>query len=198
MTNFILKTGKMQKETEQQYFAWLLYCKARSIEDMISAWELIRTGRWQSDLPDGWRGDIKRLGELPAKRNVEVWSSRYRWVERKELKLQQEIEELYKRAQKYQINKKHKIVIIFGRIMDDFLKRVESGKLNIENMTISDFKKIWEMARTELGETLGKHEILLNEEEQRPPTSEEKEFGKAIDEAVKQFYGLRGKAKTKK
>lgn len=186
----------MQEETEQQYFAWLLYCKSRSIEDMMSVWELICAGRWQGDLSDGWRGDILRLGKLPAKRNVEVWSSRYRWVERKDLKLQQEIEELYKRALKYQVSKKHKIVIIFGRIMDEFLKRIEGGKLSVENMTMSDFKKIWEMARTELGETLGKHEVAINEHEQKPLEPDEDELGKYIDKTIENFY--EGKHKFRK
>lgn len=183
-----LKTAKIQGETEQQYWAWFLYCNTKSIDDMMRIWELIRTGKWQGDAPEELRQTIKFVGQLPTLRQVERWSVIYRWVERKELKIQEDAEELRKRTKKVEVQKKEKIVVSFGRILDDFFKKAESRKLNFDNFTISDFKKLWEMARTELGETIGKHELDIREEDQKPPTEEEMSGIEDISQAFKTFY----------
>ena len=64
-----------------------------------------------------------------------------------------------------------------------------------EGSTVDEIKKLWEMFRTEMGESLGKHELSIKEEEQKPPTAEEEELGLAIDETIKDFYGRKGKTK---
>ena len=51
------------------------------------------------------------------------------------------------------------------------------------------------MFRTEMGESLGKHELSISEEDQKPPTAEEEELGSAIDETIKDFYERKGKRK---
>ncbi|MFA5197883.1 MAG: hypothetical protein WC437_05700, partial [Patescibacteria group bacterium] len=57
-------------------------------------------------------------------------------------------------------------------------------------ITVDDFKKAWEMFRTESGLSTGKTEVAhtINEEDQKPPTPEEQALGKEIDEAIKNFY----------
>ncbi len=193
-----LKTAKMKGETEQQYWAWFLYCNTKSIEDMMRVWELIRTGKWQGDVPEEMRQSIQSIGELPSQRQVETWSSKYRWVERKEVKLQEEIEELRKREKKVSIQKKEKIVIGFGRILDDFFKKAETRKLSFDNFTMSDFKKLWEMARTELGETIGKHELDIREDDQNPPSEDEMNEIADISREFKALYESRKGRRSRK
>lgn len=198
MTKPALTTSKMPGETEQQYTAWLLYCEYGSIEKLHRTWQESEGRPKATERRPEFDEIMGRLGKSPALTTIKEWSSKFRWVERKDLKLQGELEELHRRAGKVVAQKKQKIVIAFGRILDDLLKKIESKKFSTENMTMSDLKKLWEMARTELGETLGKHEVAINEDEQKPPTPEEREFGKAVDQAIKEFYGRRGKEKTKK
>jgi molecular chaperone GrpE (heat shock protein) len=193
-----LTTSKMPGETEQQYTAWLLYCEYGSIEKLHRTWQETEGRPKATERRPEFEEIMGRLGKSPALTTVKEWSAKFRWVERKDLKLQSELEELHRRAGRVVAQKKQKIVIAFGRILDDLLKKIESKKFSTENMTMSDLKKLWEMARTELGETLGKHEVAINEDEQKPPTPEEREFGKAVDQAIKEFYGRRGKEKTKK
>lgn len=193
-----LTTSKMPGETEQQYTAWLLYCEYGSIEKLHRTWQETEGRPKATERRPEFEEIMGRLGKSPALTTVKEWSVKFRWVERKDLKLQSELEELHRRAGRVVAQKKQKIVIAFGRILDDLLKKIESKKFSTENMTMSDLKKLWEMARTELGETLGKHEVAINEDEQKPPTPEEREFGKAVDQAIKEFYGRRGKEKTKK
>lgn len=198
MAKPVLTTSKMSGETEQQYTAWLLYCEYGSIEKLHRTWQETEGRPKATERRPEFEEIMGRLGKSPALTTVKEWSVKFRWVERKDLKLQSELEELHRRAGRVVAQKKQKIVIAFGRILDELLKKIESKKFSTENMTMSDLKKLWEMARTELGETLGKHEVAINEDEQKPPTPEEREFGKAVDQAIKEFYGRRGKEKTKK
>jgi len=55
------------------------------------------------------------------------------------------------------------------------------------------------MMRIEFGETTSKHELVngINEAEQKPPTPEEEELGKAIDQAIIEFYDRKRKENYK-
>ena len=64
-----------------------------------------------------------------------------------------------------------------------------------EGATTDEIKKLWEMFRTEMGESLGKHEFSINEDEQKPPTPEEMELGAAIDDTIEKFYDRKRTAK---
>ena len=50
------------------------------------------------------------------------------------------------------------------------------------------------MMRIEGGESISKQEIVqkINEDEQKPPTPEENELGRAIDQTIKDFYESQG------
>jgi hypothetical protein len=189
MSKPILTTSKMPKETEQQYTAWLLYCESGSLEKLHRMWEGLHQGFIDSSSEmAGLRG---RLGAPPTLRTIAEWSSKFRWVERKDLKLTEDLESLHKKAQEIKQKKVGVIAEIFWEKLQVLKKQMKKG----EGSTVDEIKKLWEMFRTEMGESLGKHELSIKEEEQKPPTAEEEELGLAIDETIKDFYGRKGKTK---
>ena len=187
----ILTTSKMPEETEQQYTAWLLYCEAGSVPRLIRLWEQVRYG--VGETTGIWGEKINKFGPLPTQRSVEKWSSKYRWVERMDLKLTEDVEALREKTKKIANNKMHRIAETFERVITKVLKRLREN----EEPSIDDLKKVWEMLRTELGETLGKHThaIGIDESTQTPPNEEEKALGRLLNNTAKQFYVQRGREK---
>lgn len=181
-----LTTCKMPKETEQQYTAWLLYCEAGSIRKTLNLWD--RVGQ---NLGESWVEFADRLGKKPSDTSIENWSKKFRWVERKDLKLTEDLVGLRKKAQEI----KEKKVFLIGEIFWEKLQALKKQMKNGEGATIDEIKKLWEMFRTEMGESLGKHELSINEDEQTPPTPEEEALGKEIDDTIKAFYERKGKSK---
>jgi hypothetical protein len=181
-----LTTSKMPKETEQQYTAWLLYCEIGSLRKTLDAWNRLGQNR-------GEIGAVfsERLGKRPVESTIESWSKKYRWVERKDIKLTEEIEGLRKKAQEIKQKKMGIIAEIFWDKLQALRKQIKKG----EGATTDEIKKLWEMFRTEMGESLGKHELSINEDEQKPPTPEEAELGREIDDTIKAFYERKGKSK---
>lgn len=182
MTKPVLTSSKMPGETEQQYTAWILYCEAGSIPKTIKAWEQLRRGI--GDASGVFGGKLKELGALPAERNIESWSSKFRWVERKDLKLSEDLEGLRKKAKDVKERKVYAIVDIFWDKVLAIKKQAKQG----EPATIDELKKLWEMVRTEFGESLGKHDFALREEDQKPPTPEEMSEIEDISQEFKTFY----------
>jgi hypothetical protein len=184
-----LTTSKMPGETEQQYTAWLLYCEVGSLKKTLSLWEKLG-----QNLGESWAEFAGRLGKKPSDTTLETWSKKYRWVERKDLKLEKKIEEMKQKLDKIKLQKRYKIVIAFGRILDMFIKKLESQHHSASDLSVSDLKKIWEMARTELGESIAKHEFVgIDESKQTPPNEEEKELGRRLNQTVKDFYTEEGR-----
>ena len=181
-----LTTCKMPKETEQQYTAWLLYCEAGSIRKTLNLWD--RVGQ---NLGESWVEFADRLGKKPSDTSIENWSKKFRWVERKDLKLTEDLVGLRKKAQEI----KEKKVFLIGEIFWEKLQALKKQMKNGEGATVDEIKKLWEMFRTEMGESLGKHELSINEDEQTPPTPEEEALGKEIDDTIKAFYERKGKSK---
>lgn len=186
MNKPILTTFKMPKETEQQYTAWLLYCEAGSILKTLKLWDKVG-----QNLGETWVEFADRLGKKPSDTTMESWSKKFRWVERKDLKLTEDLEGLRKKAQEI----KQKKVFIIGEVFWDKLQALKKQMKKGEGATVDEIKKLWEMFRTEMGESLGKHELSINENEQTPPTPEEEELGRAIDETIKDYYERKGKGK---
>ncbi len=185
----VLTTSKMPKETEQQYTAWLLYCESGSLEKLHRMWEGLHQGFIDSSSEmAGLRG---RLGAPPTLRTIAEWSSKFRWVQRKDLKLTEDLESLHKKAQEIKQKKVGVIAEIFWEKLQVLKKQIKKG----EGSTVDEIKKLWEMFRTEMGESLGKHELSINEDEQTPPTPEEEALGKEIDDTIKAFYERKGKSK---
>ena len=178
-----LTTSKMPGETEQQYTAWILYCDAGSLAKLHRSWEGLQRGF--SDPSSESEVLRERLGSAPTVRTLAQWSKKYRWVERRDMKLAQELEVMKEKVAKIKREKTYKIAEIFERALVLLLKKIRSGY----QPTIQESKQLWEMVRTELGESISKHEVVaINEAEQVPPTEEEKELGRAIDDAIIEHY----------
>ncbi len=186
MTKSTLTTSKMPKETEQQYTAWLLYCEVGSIGKLMRVWEGVG-----QNLDETWMIFSQKLGKMPSHTTIGNWSKQYLWVDRKDLKLIEDLEGIRKKTQEIKQRKVGVIAEIFWDKMQALRKQIKKG----EGATTDEIKKWWEMFRTEMGESLGKHELSINEDEQKPPTPEQEELGQAIDETIKAFYGRKGKAK---
>ena len=158
--------SKMKGETEKEYIAWLLYCEAGSIPRLMRVWEQLRENI--GEVSGIWGGKVRALGKLPSERNIEKWSSRYQWVERKELKLKEDLKIIQEKSEKIKREKLHKIADAFESISNKVLKRLREG----EEPTIAEWKQVWEMLRTELGESIGKHEVTdsgFDESQQKLP-----------------------------
>ena len=178
-----LTTSKMPGETEKQYVAWLLYCEAGSIPRMMRAWEYVRSGI--GDTTGILGNKVKAYTALPSRRNIEKWSSKYRWVERRELKLTEDLDVIREHSKNIKENKLHRVADAFEQITNKILRRLRQG----EEPTIAEWKQVWEMFRIELGENTGKHEFVgIDESQQTPPTEEEKELGRRIDQVIKDFH----------
>ena len=178
----------MPEETEQQYLAWLLYCEAGSLQKLLRMWEGMRQGF----------GEVSsefatRLGEAPVLRTLQNWSARYAWVRRTELKLEEDLISLRNETKRIAELKKYRIAEAFRRALDLRLKQLRKGEV----VTTDDVKKLWEMFRTELGLSTGKTEVAhtINEEDQKPPTPEEDELGREIDQVIKRHYDRQRKTK---
>lgn len=181
----ILTTSKIPGETEQQYAAWILYCEAGSIPKLMRAWDQLRHG--DGDATGIFGGKVKQLGPLPIERNIEKWCSQYRWVERKDLKLTEDVVGIRKKSQELTQKK----LGIIGELMWEKLQAIRRQMKKGEIATVDEAKKLWEMFRTEMGESLGKHELDINENEQQPPTSGEMAEFESISREFKEFYEQR-------
>lgn len=181
----VLITSKMPKEKERQYVAFLLYCETNSLTRLMQTWQGILRGSV---------GEVSgifkdKLGRLPSERTLERWSSQYRWVERADLKLSEDVEILKKKTSQIRQKRLHIISEVFWDKLQTLRKQMRSG----EPASVSELKALWEMMRIEGGESISKQEIVqkINEDEQKPPTPEESELGRAIDQTIKDFYEKR-------
>lgn len=185
-----LTTSKMPKETEQQYTAWLLYCEVGSLRKTLDAWDRLGQNRGEIGVLFA-----ERLGKRPAESTIETWSKKFRWVERKDLKLKEDLEGLRDKTKRIKAERVHRIAEYFEKAITFALKQMKENT----DVTTGDVKTIWEMFRTELGETLGKHThaVGIDENKQTPPDEEEKALGDALNTAIKQFYDKRGTGREK-
>lgn len=181
----VLITSKMPKEKERQYVAFLLYCETNSLTRLMQTWQGILRGSV---------GEVSgifkdKLGRLPSERTLERWSSQYRWVERADLKLSEDVEILKKKTSQIRQKRLHIISEVFWDKLQTLRKQMRSG----EPASVPELKALWEMMRIEGGESISKQEIVqkINEDEQKPPTPEESELGRAIDQTIKDFYEKR-------
>jgi hypothetical protein len=183
-TTIKLATTKLPGESEQQYVAWLLYCDSGSIDKLLHLWEGLHQGFTETS-PE-FIGLRSRLGDLVSRRTLASWSKKFQWVKRRDMKLAEDLTALREETQRIATTRKHKVAEAFKRSIDLKIKQLRKG----EAVSTSDVKALWEMLRTELGLSTGKTEIShkINEDDQVPPTPEEDELGKEIDQAIKNFY----------
>lgn len=188
-----LTTSKMPKETEQQYTAWLLYCEVGSIDKLLRHWQGVI---WKAtERRPEFEALGERLGKAPSRTTIAEWSKKYRWVERTDLKLKEDLEGLREKTKRIKTERVHRIAEYFEKAITLALKGMKENS----DVTTGDVKLIWEMFRTELGETLGKHThaVGIDESKQTPPDEEEKALGDALNTAIKQFYDKRGTGREK-
>lgn len=183
-----LTTSKMPKETEQQYIAWLLYCEAGSIPKLIKVWGQVR--HHVGGMTGIWGQRIEHLGRLPIERTLERWSSKYRWVERQELKLKQEMEEVNDRLSKIIQKRKYEIIILFGDALEKYGRQLRDPNRII---TVQELRTLWEMMRIELGEPVGNYQGNPNAMTEIEPTAPvtNDELDEMIEEAAITFYRRR-------
>lgn len=175
----------MPKETEQQYTAWLLYCEAGSLLKTLRLWD--KVGQSVGEMGVEFGG---RLGKKPSDTTIERWSKQYRWVERKDLKLAQDLEGLREKTKRVKAERVHRIAEYFDKAITVALKQIRDGT----EIKPGDIKVIWDMFRTEFGETLGKHThaVGIDESKQTPPNDKEKALGVLLNNTIKQFYEREG------
>ena len=180
-----LSTSKMQSETKQQYVAWLLYCEAGSLQKTLQEWE--RVGQLLGETGVDY---VPIIGDKPSDTTIETWSKKYQWVARTDLRLEEELAELKDKADRFRKKRKYLITDILIQKMTKLRKDVRT-----QDSSVLEVKYLWEMHRTEWGESTGKTEVKhsIDESEQAPPDPEENEVGREIDQVIKKHYGKRHK-----
>ncbi len=174
----------------QQYTAWQLYCLTGSFDRLLNAWEGLNWG-YTKTTPET-EGIKGRLGDVVTRKTIASWSKKFKWVKRTELKIAEDIEQIRKEAQRFDKERKYKIIKAFRKALETKLKKLESG----EEVTIFELKQLWEMTRTEMGLITDKSSLSITSE-QRLLTPEEEAEGKAIDELIKTFHEHKRKGVTK-
>lgn len=180
MQESILTTKKMQKETEQQYTAWTLYCEYGSIDKLHQAWQGLGWRTKADERRTEFEALIEKLGKPPVRTTIGEWAKKFRWVERRELKLAEDLEALREKTKKIIVYKKHKIAETFERIINKRLKQLREG----EAVTTLDLKQVWEMFQVELGKPTSRGELKLEQHSLNP---EEKIRGKKIYAALEKI-----------
>ena len=170
---------QMPGETQEQYSAFLAYCGMvqRSLRQVYKRWTEI--GREYEDLG-------VTLGKRPSFKTLGSWSNKYQWVKRVAIWDQEKKELMTLEFQRSEKQRAMKVSRLFEKIGTNLLLQVNRSR----PITVDDFKKAWEMFRTESGLSTGRTEVAhtINEEDQKPPTPEEQALGKEIDQAIKNFY----------
>ncbi|MBP9781032.1 hypothetical protein KBC89_00060 [Candidatus Woesebacteria bacterium] len=178
-----LTVEKMPEETEQQYSAWLLYCETGSFNRLLKAWNGL-TQRLPNSYPE-LEGLRNNLSQPVSRQSIKVWSKKYRWVERTELRLVEELAELKDKTDRFRLKRKYLITDILTSKMTKLQRQART-----ENSNVAELRSLWEMHRTEFDETTSKSDVShhINEAEQYPPTEDEKELGREMDELIKRHY----------
>ena len=175
-----LTVSTMQDATAQQYAAWLLYCEAGSIDKTQMVWDKVG-----QNLDESWMVLAGRLGKKPSHTTLGIWSKKYRWPERRDLRLEEEILDLKDKADRFRKKRKYLVTELLIQSVSTVQKQLKQLPI-----TILELKYLWEMHRTEYDESIGKNEVThrIDESEQLPPTDQEKELGREIDAAIKKYY----------
>ncbi len=165
----------------QQYTTWQLYCLVGSFDRLLTAWEGLTQGYLK--MSSEWEGLKARLGDLVTRKTVQRWSVQFRWVKRTELKIKEDVDQIRSEAQRFEKERKYKIIKAFRKALDTKLKKLDSG----EEVTIFELKQLWEMTRTEMGLVTDRSSLNITGE-QRLLTPEEEAEGKALDDLIKVFH----------
>jgi len=170
----------MPGETEQQYVAWLLYCELGSLRKLHEVWN--KLGQLSDNISTDF---VYHLGKKPVLATLGNWSKRYRWPERRDLRLEQELVELKDKADRFIKKRKYLVTDLLISKLGKLQRQART-----ESTNVPEVRSLWEMHRTEFGESTGRSDVShhINEAEQYPPTQDEIELGREIDELIKRHY----------
>ena len=95
------------------------------------------------------------------------------------------LKELDEKLKKIRQKRSYLITELFWEKLKKIQKQMNSG----EPATVQEVKVLWEMHRTEFGESIGKHQIVggIDESEQKPLTPEEEELSKEMTKLEMEF-----------
>lgn len=175
-----LTTSKMLGETLQQYTTWQLYCLTGSFDRLLTAWEGLNQG--YTKITPELEGLKARLSNIVTRKTIALWSKKFQWVRRTDLKIAEDVDQIRTEAKRFEKERKYKIIKAFRKALDTKLKKLDSG----EEITIGELKQLWEMTRTEMGLVTDRSSLSVTGE-QRLLTPEEEKEGRALDNFVKQF-----------
>ncbi len=176
-----LTTSKMSGETMQQYTTWQLYCLTGSFDRLLTAWEGLNQG--YTKITPELEGLKVRLGNIVTRKTIALWSKKFQWVRRTDLKIAEDVDQIRTEAKRFEKERKYKIIKAFRKALDTKLKKLDSG----EEVTIGELKQLWEMTRTEMGLVTDRSSLSVTGE-QRLLTPEEEREGQALDDFVKKFH----------
>lgn len=93
-----------------------------------------------------------------SNRSLAVWSKKYKWVERVRVMDQEVADRVEQLAIKQATIKKSEILKACQTTMTKYVEALDTGKLI---PTATDFRKMWEIMRIELGKTIGQDIIPM-------------------------------------
>ena len=181
-----LTTSKMPGETMQQFTVWQLYCLTGSFDRLLIAWEGLNQG--YTKITPELEGLKNRLGNIVTRKTIALWSKKFSWVKRTDLKITEDVDQIRTEAKRFEKERKFKIIKAFRKALDTKLKKLDSG----EEVTVAELKQLWEMTRTEMGLVTDRSAVSVTGE-QRLLTPEEEAEGKALDALIKNFHGRKRK-----
>jgi len=99
--------------------------------------------------------ELARIGRKRSLVSVKKWSSKFNWIDRvaaMDLEVSEKAEQL---AIKNAMMKKSDILVACKRTMEQYISSLNEGF----KPSPSDFKKMWEVARVEMGKPIGQEAI---------------------------------------
>lgn len=170
----------------QQYTAWQLYCLTGSFDRLLTAWEGLNHG--YTKITPELEGLKNRLGNIVTRKTIALWSKKFSWVKRTDLKIAEDVDQIRTEAKRFEKERKFKIIKAFRKALDTKLKKLDSG----EEVSVAELKQLWEMTRTEMGLVTDRSSVNVTGE-QRLLTPDEEAEGKALDALIKNFHGCKRK-----
>lgn len=149
---------QMPDETQEQYSAFLAYCSMlkRSIREVSKRWAEI--GRELDE-----QNAKYRLGKQPSLKTLFQWSKKFDWVKRAKIWDVEKKEMMTLEFQRSEGQRSIKVSRLFEKIASNLLLQVNRNRA----ITVDEFKKSWEMFRTESGLSIGKQDVnVINPAEQ--------------------------------
>lgn len=111
----------------------------------------------------GRERSLQNVGKELAKKHIKIsntslkkWSSKYQWVERTQVMDQEVMDKAEQMAIKEATAKKSDILKAVKNTMIQYNRAILNGEIV---PSASDFKKMWEVARIELGKSIGQDQM---------------------------------------